>query len=64
MAPCQCHNNRSKVPSPKINMSKIKMILTVKKPGLEMATEQSELDLSYGLRYQVQEITWDGRDNR
>uniref|UniRef100_A0A0D9YUJ3 Glucose-6-phosphate 1-dehydrogenase n=1 Tax=Oryza glumipatula TaxID=40148 RepID=A0A0D9YUJ3_9ORYZ len=24
----------------------------VKKPGLEMATEQSELDLSYGLRYQ------------
>ncbi|KAF0924860.1 hypothetical protein E2562_014945 [Oryza meyeriana var. granulata] len=29
-----------------------------------MATEQSELDLSYGLRYQVQEITWDGRDSR
>jgi glucose-6-phosphate 1-dehydrogenase len=28
------------------------MKLTVKKPGLEMATEQSELDLSYGLRYQ------------
>ncbi|CAD6243759.1 unnamed protein product [Miscanthus lutarioriparius] len=27
------------------------MKLTVKKPGLEMATEQSELDLSYGLRY-------------
>jgi glucose-6-phosphate 1-dehydrogenase len=26
--------------------------LTVKKPGLEMATEQSELDLSYGMRYQ------------
>ena len=24
----------------------------VKKPGLEMATEQSELDLSYGMRYQ------------
>ncbi|KAF0922067.1 hypothetical protein E2562_024018 [Oryza meyeriana var. granulata] len=29
-----------------------------------MATEQRELDLSYGLRYQVQEITWDGRDSR
>uniref|UniRef100_A0A0E0DFD5 Glucose-6-phosphate 1-dehydrogenase n=1 Tax=Oryza meridionalis TaxID=40149 RepID=A0A0E0DFD5_9ORYZ len=28
------------------------MKLTVKKPGLEMATEQSELDLSYGMRYQ------------
>ncbi|KAL6634686.1 hypothetical protein ACP70R_027357 [Stipagrostis hirtigluma subsp. patula] len=28
------------------------MKLTVKKPGLDMATEQSELDLSYGLRYQ------------
>ncbi|XP_062219541.1 glucose-6-phosphate 1-dehydrogenase, cytoplasmic isoform-like [Phragmites australis] len=28
------------------------MKLTVKKPGLEMATEQSELDLSYRLRYQ------------
>lgn len=27
------------------------MKLTVKKPGLEMATEQSELDLSYGMRY-------------
>jgi hypothetical protein len=26
--------------------------LQVKKPGLEMATEQSELDLSYGMRYQ------------
>ncbi|RWW78662.1 hypothetical protein BHE74_00013105, partial [Ensete ventricosum] len=25
---------------------------TVKKPGLEMSTIQSELDLSYGLRYQ------------
>ena len=24
----------------------------MKKPGLEMATEQSELDLSYGMRYQ------------
>lgn len=28
------------------------MKLTVKKPGLEMSTIQSELDLSYGLRYQ------------
>jgi len=28
------------------------MKLTVKKPGLEMDTEQSELDLSYGMRYQ------------
>jgi len=28
------------------------MKLTVKNPGLEMATEQSELDLSYGMRYQ------------
>lgn len=27
-------------------------LLQVKKPGLEMATEQSELDLSYGMRYQ------------
>jgi len=26
--------------------------MQVKKPGLEMATIQSELDLSYGLRYQ------------
>jgi glucose-6-phosphate 1-dehydrogenase len=26
--------------------------MQVKKPGLEMATEQSELDLSYGMRYQ------------
>ncbi|KAG6492090.1 hypothetical protein ZIOFF_047040 [Zingiber officinale] len=28
------------------------MKLTLKKPGLEMSTIQSELDLSYGLRYQ------------
>ncbi|THU51268.1 hypothetical protein C4D60_Mb06t29200 [Musa balbisiana] len=28
------------------------MKLTVKKPGLQMSTIQSELDLSYGLRYQ------------
>ncbi|XP_074362427.1 glucose-6-phosphate 1-dehydrogenase 5, cytoplasmic-like [Apium graveolens] len=28
------------------------MKLTVKKPGLEMSTAQSELDLSYGQRYQ------------
>ncbi|XP_073006859.1 glucose-6-phosphate 1-dehydrogenase, cytoplasmic isoform-like isoform X1 [Typha latifolia] len=28
------------------------MKLTVKKPGLDMSTIQSELDLSYGLRYQ------------
>ncbi|XP_074559808.1 glucose-6-phosphate 1-dehydrogenase, cytoplasmic isoform-like [Curcuma longa] len=28
------------------------MKITVKKPGLEMSTIQSELDLSYGLRYQ------------
>ncbi|RWW28899.1 hypothetical protein GW17_00006591 [Ensete ventricosum] len=28
------------------------MKLTVKKPGMEMSTIQSELDLSYGLRYQ------------
>ncbi|ONK77706.1 uncharacterized protein A4U43_C02F9670 [Asparagus officinalis] len=28
------------------------MKLTVKKPGLEMSTIQSELDLSYGMRYQ------------
>uniref|UniRef100_A0ACD5YMT5 Uncharacterized protein n=1 Tax=Avena sativa TaxID=4498 RepID=A0ACD5YMT5_AVESA len=32
------------------------MKLTVKKPGLEMATEQSELDLSYGQRYQDTKI--------
>ncbi|KAL5211305.1 hypothetical protein ABZP36_022152 [Zizania latifolia] len=32
------------------------MKLTVKKPGLEMATEQSELDLSYGLRYREVKI--------
>ncbi|XP_042430809.1 glucose-6-phosphate 1-dehydrogenase, cytoplasmic isoform-like [Zingiber officinale] len=32
------------------------MKLTLKKPGLEMSTIQSELDLSYGLRYQEVKI--------
>lgn len=35
-----------------ICLNKLDDFRQVKKPGLEMATEQSELDLSYGLRYQ------------
>jgi glucose-6-phosphate 1-dehydrogenase len=35
-----------------ICLNKLLDFRQVKKPGLEMATEQSELDLSYGQRYQ------------